>query len=112
MTEPTTFEGMIGRALLGDNAEKELQLIRIDCKHYAMQKIFCECGAILDQRRTNILRDRNGKDRAVCCDACRDKAIEALQNVADTTDREKQILKGWTFSNWNGRTPVLRKNEE
>ena len=107
MKSPTSFEGMIGRALLGDDKEKELQLIRIDCKHYAMQKMFCDCGNILDQMRTNILRDASGKDKAVCCDSCRAAAVKKLNGVSDTTG-----LRGWSFSNWDGKELILPKIEE
>lgn len=102
MKSPTSFEGMIGRALLGDNEEKELQLIRIDCKSYAMQKMFCDCGAILDQRRTNILRDATGKDKAVCCDNCRTNAIKALKKHQDVNG-----LAGWTWNSWTGSIGVI-----
>lgn len=107
MKNPTSFEGMIGRAIIGDDQEKELQLIRIDCKSYAMQKMFCDCGAILDQRRTNILRDETGKDKAVCCDNCRAAAEKKLLGVSDTTG-----LKGWSFSNWSGKQLICPKIEE
>ena len=102
MTEATSFEGMIGRALLGDDKEKTLQMIRVDCKHYAMQKMFCECGNILDQKRTNILRDKAGKDKAVCCDKCRRTAETKIQGYPDKTG-----LSGWTWNNWTGQQNVL-----
>jgi len=70
-----------------------------------MQKMVCDCGAVLDQTGTNILRDAAGKDKAVCCNVCRGKAITALGSVADTSG-----LIGWTFVNWTGAQPVLRNN--
>ena len=101
MKDTTSFEGMIGRALLGDNEEKELQLIRIDCKSYAMQKMFCDCGDILDQKRTNILRDANGKDKAVCCDNCRAASMKKLKV------KDLPALTGWTWANWSGSSELV-----
>ena len=101
----SSFEKLVGQALLGDDADKELAMARIDCKHYAMQKMFCDCGNVLDQTSTNILRDNNGKDKSVCCNVCRGKAIESISRVEDPSG-----LIGWTFVNWTGAQPVLRNN--
>lgn len=101
----SSFEKLIGEALLGNNANKALAMARVDCKHYAMKKMFCDCGSVLDQTGTNILRDENGKDKAVCCNVCRGKAIEAISRVADPSG-----LIGWQFVNWTGLQPVLRNN--
>lgn len=98
---PTTYEGMIGRAILGDDTEKTRQMIRVDCKLYASQKMFCDCGTIFDQKKIQILRDQDETVKAVCCMACRQKAQEKLSSVSDTTG-----LSGWTWANWTHVEPV------
>jgi hypothetical protein len=100
--DSTSFEGMVGRAIFGDDKEKNLQMIRIDCKLYASQKIFCECGGILDQKKIQILRDENEKVKAVCCQKCREKAEEKFQGVNVASG-----LRGWTWANWDWVTTVV-----
>jgi hypothetical protein len=91
---PTSFEGMVGHALLGDDAEKEKQLRRIDCKLYASQKMFCECGNVHDQRKISILKDGTGKIVGVCCPKCRQLAESKLKG------KDLSNLAGWTWNNW------------
>ena len=103
--DETSFEAMIGRALLGDDKEKELQFIRIDCKHYAMNKMFCDCGNILDQKKIQLLKNDTDRIVAVCCEECR-KTAENKLKAKDLTG-----LIGWTWSNWDWKTSIVHVAE-
>jgi len=100
-----SYEEMIGAALLGDDAEKEKQLRRVDCKLWASNKIFCECGAVHDQRKIQILKNAEDKIVGVCCHNCRKKAEDALK-AKDLT-----ALIGWTWNNWDWSTTIVHVEE-
>lgn len=94
-----TYEEMIGRAILGDEQEKEKQLNRVECKLQASHRMFCKCGNILDQRTVEILRDDKGETIAVYCPECKRAVQEAIS--------EGHGLQGWTFSNWDRTEPAI-----
>jgi len=95
---PTNYEAMIGKALLGDDKEKTRQMIRVDCKMYASTKMFCECGQVHDQKKIQILRDDKETIKAVCCRDCRTKA---------ETQFAGKDLPGWTWANWTTVQPAI-----
>lgn len=90
-----SYGSMIGRALLGDDAEKQKQMVRVDCKMFASNRMFCECGVCFDQKKIQILRDATGKTKAVCCQDCRLKAEKQFAG---------QSLPGWLWLNWQDTT--------
>ena len=94
---PTSYEQMIGRAIMGDDADKDTQMRRVDCKMYASQKIFCECGDVHDQKKIQILRNHEGAIQGVVCRKCRTRAEETILLAPDSTG-----LRGWTWDNWFG----------
>lgn len=106
MNNATSFEGMIGAAILGDDAEKEKQLRRYDCKLYAMKLVMCGCGQIHDQKKIQLLCDESGEVRTVSCPACREKG-----QATATAHAEKNpgVYDGWTWQNWNDSSPVIRE---
>lgn len=93
-----TYEELIGLAILGDEQEKEKQLIRVECKLQASHRMFCQCGSIFDQKTIEILRDEAGETRAVCCPSCKEKAQQQFAGHS---------LPGWTFANWNRTEPAI-----
>lgn len=93
-----TYEEMIGRAILGDEQEKDIQLNRVECKLQASHRMFCKCGNVLDQRTVEILRDERGETRAVSCPDCKIAAQDAFAGHS---------LPGWTFSNWDRTEPAI-----
>lgn len=95
---PTNYEAMIGKALLGDDKEKNRQMIRVDCKMYASTKMFCACGQCFDQKKIQILRDETETIKSVCCRDCRTKV---------ETKFAGHDLPGWTWANWTTVQPAI-----
>lgn len=106
MTDETSYESMIGTAILGDHTEKERQMRRVDCKMYASQKMFCECGTIHDQKKIQILKDDSGTVKAVCCPACREKAMRMIDSI-----EKCRALNRWSWNNWDSSELIANMSE-
>ena len=55
------MEQIIGDAMMGGAAEKDLALARIACNAFASSRMVCKgCGAVLDQRRVTVVEAQGG----------------------------------------------------
>lgn len=92
-----SFEGLVGRALIGDAKEKDIAECRIACKLGAQHRITCTCGDILDQKRTVVFEFRGTEDDKpvlTCCEQCADRFIEALKTTGAKPGLYVQTWKG------------------
>jgi hypothetical protein len=93
-----SFEGLVGRALIGDPRERDIAECRIVCKSAAMNGITCKCGDVLDQK-TTVLFERDRAPFKVVCHRCAEKLANALK-----APEFKGESKYAAFT-WNGTVP-------
>jgi len=102
-----TYEALIGAAILGDNEAKSTAMRRVTCKAAASQRMFCDCGDILDQKTVHVLemtRKADGKESTLtaCCKSCAEKQGEKLQQIVRLHGSEHEVY--WTT--WKARIDI------
>ena len=78
------FEQIIGTALV--TGDHETGMRRTTCKLAASHRMFCGCGAVLDQKKVHAVEivHADGKEQTVAalCPDCFRKNLPAIENVA------------------------------
>ena len=103
----SSYESLIGAALLGDDAAKAKSMRRVTCKAAASQKMFCDCGSILDQKTVHVLEmKRKGTEHentlCACCKACAEKQGAKLQQIVRLHGAEFEVY----WATWNARIEI------
>ncbi len=102
----SSFEYLIGSALLGSDADRDLSLVRVAVKSAVISRITCRCGAVLDQSDAVLFSDgsqagRHGRSLAVVCPSCFDRC------GADEIRRAAAASRLGLFAcTWNGETQL------
>lgn len=105
-----SYESLIAKAILaGPGDAQDEQSRRVACKMYASRKMFCDCGAILDQKTIVLVADGPGLSAdtlAARCPACVDAAGVALDELSDS--RESPLyLQSWHHCERLGSTRAV-----
>lgn len=103
----SSYESLIGAALLGDEDAKNKAMRRVTCKLAASQKMFCDCGSILDQKTVHVLemthKETNKESTlTACCKTCAEKQGAKLQTIVRLHGSEYEVY--WTT--WNARIEI------
>ena len=103
----SSYESLIGQALLGDDDAKATAMRRVTCKAAASTRMFCECGSILDQKTVHVLEMTNKTSHeestlAACCKDCAEKQGPKLQQIARLHGAEFEVY--WTT--WKARIEI------
>lgn len=103
----SSYEKLVGAALLGDDKAKTDSMRQITCKLAASQRMFCDCGDILDQQTVYVLemvRREDGKESTLtaCCKACAIKQGDKLQQIVRLHGAEYEVY--WTT--WRARIDI------
>jgi hypothetical protein len=103
----STYEELVGAALLGDDKQKADSTRQITCKLAASTRMFCNCGEILDQSTVHVLemvRKEDGKESTLtaCCKACAIKQGAKLQQIVRLHGAEYEVF--WTT--WRARIDI------
>lgn len=105
-----SYESLIAKAILaGPGDEQDEQSRRVACKMYASRKMFCDCGAILDQKTIVLVADGPGlaaDTLAARCPACVEAAGPRLDELSD--NRESPLyLQSWHYCERLGSVRAL-----
>jgi hypothetical protein len=103
----STYEKLIGAAILGDDKEKTDSMRQITCKLAASQRMVCDCGDILDQKTVHVLEmvhRETGKESTLtaCCQSCAIKQGAKLQQIVRLHGAEYEVF--WTT--WRARIDI------
>jgi hypothetical protein len=103
----SSYEKLIGAALLGDDKAKTDSMRQITCKLAASTRMFCDCGDILDQSTVHVLEMVNretGKESTLtaCCKSCAEKQGAKLQQIVRLHGAEYEVY--WTT--WKARIDI------
>ena len=103
----SSFESLVGAALLGGDAEKSL--CRISIKSAVVSRISCRCGAVLDQQTAALLHvgsiSGDGPAVAVLCPDCL-AAISADGLSRASAAALKDHGAGLFVVSWSGQRAV------
>ena len=103
----STYEELVGAALLGDDKAKTNSMRQITCKLAASTRIFCDCGEVLDQQTVHVLEMNHretGKESTLtaCCQSCAEKQGAKLQQIVRLHGAEYEVY--WTT--WRARIDI------
>jgi hypothetical protein len=110
-----SYEGLVGRAIIGTPEEKVLAMSRVTCKMNASHKMNCVCGGILDQKTivcVEIHADNKETPVTAMCPKCWPGFQDAL--------RKNGVKPGVKVVTWSGvhepleytiKTPRAKKGE-
>ena len=103
----SSFESLVGAALLGGDAKKSL--CRIAVKSAVVSRISCRCGAVLDQSTAALLHigpiSGDGPAVAVLCPDCLDSCGEECLITASDRARADHGA-GLFVVNWDGQREI------
>ena len=74
-------EEIIAEALMTGDHDKGMR--RITCNAVARTRMFCECGACLDQHTVSVIENAKGVTIGACCPKCIDKYRDRLAALPD-----------------------------
>ena len=107
----SSYESLIGAALLGNSEDKAQAMVRVDAKLEASTRITCGgCQGILDQRTIQLLYQIPEAQNAEpilefsCCPTCRDY-YESRNALAKHSD------KVYAWASWTKPTPATLSAE-
>lgn len=84
------YEEIIGQALLTGDHEKALR--QMTCKLAASHRMFCGCGAVLDQKKVHVVEiihpDKREETIAALCPECYEKNAAGIASVAKKVSAE------------------------
>lgn len=98
----SSFESLIGSAMLGDAAARDLSIVRLAVKSAVCSRVTCRCGSVLDQSDAVLLSDgpqssTDSRAMAIVCpacfDACKPERIRAAARC---------LPRGFFACTWNG----------
>jgi hypothetical protein len=103
----STYEELVGAALLGDDKAKTDSMRKVTCKLAASTRMFCDCGEVLDQRTVHVLEmvhRETGKESTLtaCCKVCAEKQGAKLQQIVRLHGAEYDVF--WTT--WKARIDI------
>tara|TARA_R110000868_G_scaffold394052_2_gene665257 strand:- start:10 stop:330 length:321 start_codon:yes stop_codon:yes gene_type:complete len=103
----SSYENLVGAALLGDDKAKTDSMRQITCKLAASTRMVCDCGDILDQSSVHVLemvRREDGKESTLtaCCQSCAIKQGDKLQQIVRLHGAEYEVF--WTT--WRARIHI------
>ena len=110
-----SYEGLVGRAIIGTPNEKVLAMVRVTCKMNASYKVTCVCGSILDQKKI-ICVEIHADDKETPVTAMCPKCWPAFQDAL----RKNGVKPGVKVVTWSGvhepleytiKTPRAKKGE-
>jgi hypothetical protein len=103
----SSYEELVGAALLGDDKQKADSMRKVTCKLAASTRMFCDCGEVLDQSSVHVLEmvhRETGKESTLtaCCQTCAIKQGAKLQQIVRLHGADYEVF--WTT--WKARIDI------
>ena len=104
---PTEWGAMIGAAIIDPARKAEMQR-KAEVKRSVESRIFCDCGAILDQQTAVCLVEEQCHVRSVCCQKCMAaelrKSLRKITKRYGTEHAQATITEDFSLIDWTKTT--------